>query len=278
MSEIKHCTECKTIKSAKFRQLKGNKWKEAENNNLAKVTWTEGVVLCNICYMNFVENPLKRGSRQVKTTDEEEVSEKIDFTRAIKMIAKIFYEREYNNKEGPIYEFDEMRTLLQEIEPSLRGFFDQLYLAARPFERNEQTMDRMKRLMVFICYLLASLNNTKINSFKFNLAFYLDLVGTSNEGLNTMANLGATTTSRAVDRKKKQVADEHKKYVENALTKYSKSAFMLNVDDYHSIHVQRQHDTTTTSWAAHMATIVTNPCPNMLAIPRDGALNPKIFD
>jgi hypothetical protein len=83
----------------------GNKWKEADNNNLAKVTWTEGVVLCNICYMNFVENPLKRGSRRVKTTDEEgeakeeeeeEVSEKIDFTRAIKMIAKIFYEREYN--------------------------------------------------------------------------------------------------------------------------------------------------------------------------------------
>jgi len=111
MSEIKHCTECKTIKSAKFRQLKGNKWKEAENNNLAKVMWTEGVVLCNICYMNFVENPLKRGSRRVTTTDEEgegeeeeeeeEVSEKIDFTRAIKIIAKIFYEREYN-KEGPI--------------------------------------------------------------------------------------------------------------------------------------------------------------------------------
>jgi hypothetical protein len=80
----------------------------------------------------------------------------------------------------------------------------------------------MKRLMVvFMCYLLV-LNNTKINSFKFDLAFYLDSVGTSNEGLNTMANLGAITTSRAVDCKKKQVADEHEKYVENALTKYSK--------------------------------------------------------
>src|SRR5688572_6824040 len=86
--------------------------------------------------MNFVENHIKRGSRRVKTTDEEgeaeeaeeeaeeeeeEVSEKIDFTRAIKIIAKIFYERECSNKEGPIYEFDEMRRLLQEIEPSLKG-------------------------------------------------------------------------------------------------------------------------------------------------------------
>ena len=33
--------------------------------------------------MNFVENPLKREPRRVKTTDaeEEEVNEKIDFTR-----------------------------------------------------------------------------------------------------------------------------------------------------------------------------------------------------
>ena len=69
-----------------------------------------------------------------------------------------------------------------------------------------------------MCYLV--LNNTKINSFKFELAFYLDSVDTS---------LGVTTTSRAVDRKKKQVADE--KYVENALTKYSKNTFLLNVDD-----------------------------------------------
>jgi hypothetical protein len=173
--------------------------------------------------MNFVENLLKREPRRVKTTDaeeeeeEEEVSEKIDFTRAIKMIAKIFYEREYN-KEGPIYKFDEMRRLLQEIEPSLKGFFDQFYLAARLFERK----DHMKRLMVvFMCYLLV-LNNTKINSFKFELAFYLDSVDTS---------LGVTTTSRAVDRKKKQVADEHEKYVENALTKYSKNTFLLNVDN-----------------------------------------------
>jgi len=51
-----------------------------------------------------------------------------------------------------------------------------------------------------MCYLLV-LNNTKINSFKFGLAFYLDSVDTS---------LGVTTTSRA--------ADEHEKYVENECT------------------------------------------------------------
>ena len=67
-----------------------------------------------------------------------------------------------------------------------------------------------------MCYLLV-LNNTKINSFKFELAFYLDSVDTS---------LGVTTTSRAVDRKKKQVADEH-----------SKNTFLLNVDDSQTISI-----------------------------------------
>jgi hypothetical protein len=114
-----------------------------------------------------------------------------------------------------IYDFDEIRRLLQEIEPSLKGFFDQLYLAAQLFERNGPYEE------INGGYLLV-LNNTKINSFKFELAFYLDSVDTS---------LGVTTTSRAVDCKKKQVADEHEKYVENALTKYSKNTFLLNVDD-----------------------------------------------
>src|SRR5687767_6216616 len=112
------------------------------------------------------------------------------------MMVKILYEREHIKKESPIYAFDEMRRILQEIEPNLTDFFDQLYSAARPRERNEQTMDHMKRLMVLICYLLASLNNTKINCFKVNFAYYLDLVNTSNEGLNTMANLGMSIMAK----------------------------------------------------------------------------------
>ena len=56
--------------------------------------------------------------------------------------------------EGPIYTFDEMRTLLEASEPYLKDFFTQLY-SARPFERNKQTMDRMEKIMGFIVtYLL----------------------------------------------------------------------------------------------------------------------------
>ena len=110
-----------------------------------------------------------------------------------------------------------MQELFQETDPTLEDFFKQLYSAARPLERNKQTIGRMKKLMVLICYLLASLNNTKINSFKFDLAFYLDSAGTSKKGLNTMASLGITTTSQAVGQHKRRILGAHENYTENVL-------------------------------------------------------------
>ena len=93
--------------------------------------------------MNLIENPLKRGSKKLKTmirdrdgeatnekTVEKEVDTKVELTKSIKVMAKIFYEQEYIKKEDPIYNFDEMRGLLQGVESSFKNFFDQLYLAA----------------------------------------------------------------------------------------------------------------------------------------------------
>ncbi len=110
-------------------------------------------------------------------------------------------------------------------------------MAVQPLERNEQTMDHMKRLIVFICYFLALLNNTKITVFKFDFVYYLNSIGMSNEGLNTMANFGVITIIKAVDCRKKKISNLHKKYIKNTFVKYSEKAFVLNVDNYHNIHV-----------------------------------------
>ena len=88
---------------------------------------------------------------------------------------------------------------MKEIEPTLKDFFEQLYIAVWSSECSNQMMDRMKKIMLFICYLFSSLNNTKITAFKFDLAYYLDSAETTNEGLNTMANLRVTIMSRLVD-------------------------------------------------------------------------------
>ncbi|CAG8681301.1 17123_t:CDS:2 [Gigaspora margarita] len=243
MAESNYCVECKTTKLTKFRLVAGFKWNEVEAYNLVRENWVKGIVLCSSCYMKFVENPLRRGvkrlkvtveddvevivresveaammnevetlNRSVETLNEEEVS-MIDLIEAITAMGRFFYEREYVKKEGPIYSFDEMRDAFQ-TNKVLKAFLDKLYFVAKPLERSEKTMDR-----------------------------------TSNEGLDTMANLGVTTTSRAVDKRKKSASDAHEEYVENALLKFSDNAFRAK----------------------------SNPCP-ILAIPCNGAFNPKFID
>ena len=139
MSEKQCYTECGTTETSRFRSVKGEKWREAECQGLVRATWNEDIVLCNTCYMNLIENPLRRGSKRVKVTDAKEVSTKIELTNAIEAMSRHLYERECT-----IYDFEELRNLLQTKEPSLKIFFNQLYSAARPSTRNEQTMDRMK--------------------------------------------------------------------------------------------------------------------------------------
>ncbi|CAG8736059.1 3970_t:CDS:2 [Gigaspora margarita] len=127
--------------------------------------------------------------------DMETTNEKInmiDLVRAIEAMTRIFYKREHIKKEGPIYLYDKLWEYLENL-------LDQLHLAARPLERSEKTMDHIKKLIVYIFYLLASLNNTKINSFKLDVAYYLDSVSISNEGLDMLANLSVALTSRSVD-------------------------------------------------------------------------------
>ncbi len=60
MSTRKECAECQTTKSTKFWLVNEKKWNEVKSKDLIKVTWIEGVVLCNTYYMCLVENLLKR--------------------------------------------------------------------------------------------------------------------------------------------------------------------------------------------------------------------------
>ncbi|RIB22766.1 hypothetical protein C2G38_2173079 [Gigaspora rosea] len=179
MSEIKKCEHCQATESNRFRPLKASKWDKAE--------------------------PAKKVKVSVEEVDSVGM---VDHIEAVKTLAKIFYEREYTMSKGPVYSYDKLQEVFQDNH-SLKEFLNQLYLAARPLELTEQTIGRMKKLIVHICYLLASLNNTIINAFKFDLMYYLDSV------------------------------DAHDKYVENALSKYLDKAFVLNIDDYHNIHVPR---------------------------------------
>ena len=74
--------------------------------------------------------------------------------------------------------------------------------------------------------------NTKINPFKFAVAYYLDSAGTS------IKYHGKPQCDYNGKSGKKRMSDMHGKYVDGALLRHAENALVLNVDDYHNIHVQ----------------------------------------
>ncbi len=60
-------------------------------------------------------------------------------------------------------------------------------------------MNYIKKIIVFIYYLLIFLNNIKINFFKFNLIYYLDLSKISNKNLNTIVNFKITIILKVIN-------------------------------------------------------------------------------
>ncbi len=97
-----------------------------------KVIWTEDIILYNSCYMCFVENLLRRDIKRMKVIKEEIsiFNLMLELSEAIKRMSKILYEREHVKKEKTIYTFDTMWELLEERDPALKNFLQQLYLAA----------------------------------------------------------------------------------------------------------------------------------------------------
>jgi hypothetical protein len=101
---------------------------------------------------------------------------------------------------------------------------------------------------------------------KRNLGMYLDSTGVPDATIDTLAALGLTLASRSITRQKDRVFDAHYQTVNDTLADNADMAMLLNVDDYHSIHTKRMPDTTTTSTAVHLATILLNPIKSQPAI------------
>ena len=99
--------------------------------------------------------------------------------------------------------------MLEEAEPSLKGFFDQLVAGTNPQTKRYMTNDKNKKRLVLFCYFLAGLNNKFINGVKAEIGYLLDASGTSSSVIETMAGAGLTVRRMTIARQKAQYADVH---------------------------------------------------------------------
>ena len=214
----------------------------------------------------------------VETNETENINAILSFSQAIAIITNILYKREKKEKKPPLYSFDEFRTTMEGEDARLKSFFDELYLSTNPSSKNKDSQARVKGQLLFICYFLYGICNKFVNYARRDLTVYLDSTGTSNATIDTLADLGVTTTSCTVTRHKNTISEEYTRTIDSVLARYAENAMVLNIDDYHSIHTKRIPNTTTTSTAAHLATVLMNPIATQSAIPNTNIHNPVLVD
>ena len=134
----------------------------------------------------------------VETNETENINAILSFSQAIAIITNILYKREKKEKKPPLYSFDEFRTTMEGEDVRLKSFFDELYLSTNPSSKNKDSQTQVKGQLLFICYFFCGIRNKFVNYARRDLTVYLDSTGTSNATIDTLADLGVTTTSHTV--------------------------------------------------------------------------------
>jgi len=175
----------------------------------------------------------------------------------------------------------QFRRLIEEKEPKLIGFFDEL-VDIIPKNRSQLNKESTKKVIVGYCYLLAGIRNKFVNNFKLDLGLYLEANGTNAAALDTLSNAGISACYKTIKSYKKKIAGDHQKMIEEYFLNNLQYMHCFNIDDYHSIHEQRRPDSVFLSSAAHMATCVAKKIEDVLAVPAKfnniPIINPKNID
>lgn len=147
-------------------------------------------------------------------------------SKKIKLMAGVLYMKQRVNNEKPILEPDEFNRMLEEAEPALKGFFNQLYAGTNPRDKGNMTNEKNKKRLVLFCYFLAGLNNKFINGIKAEIGYMLDSAGTSSSAIGTFASAGISVRRETVMRHKKKQENAHDDTVSSFVLKHVRILYM----------------------------------------------------
>jgi hypothetical protein len=144
----------------------------------------------------------------------------IPLNKKIKLMTGILYIRQRVNNEKPILEPEAFNRMLEEAEPELKGFFDQLYKGTNPGSKSNMTNEKNKKRLVLFCYFLAGLNNKFVSGVKAEIGYLLDGAGASTSSIKTLAGAGLSIRRETLAKNKKKDASTHSETVGIFVTEF----------------------------------------------------------
>ena len=145
------------------------------------------------------------------------------FNSQIKRLTTVIYNYQHKEKKEPINDPDLFEEMLKEKDPSLDGFFNMLFQSMDPANKNSNTKKSLRLKVMMLCYQLAGLRNKQFSLVKNKIASHMVNTGTSSSGLDTLANIGISSTYKTAVREKTKNLESH----QMRLIKYLKQMYVL---------------------------------------------------
>ncbi|KAF0559894.1 hypothetical protein F8M41_004409 [Gigaspora margarita] len=163
--------------------------------------------------------------------NENNTSNEIKFATKLQLLTLVIYNQQRKFENNPEYDPIKFKQMLEQNEPKLIGFFDELVEGLIPKTRSFYNQEEAKKSIVSFCYLFAGLRNKFANNYKLDIGLHLASAGTSYKGIDILSNTELTVSSKTID-----------------------CLYTFNLDDYHSIHEIRRPNDTFLSSTKHFAT------------------------
>src|SRR4051794_13596554 len=131
------------------------------------------------------------------------------FQNCVKKITDILYRLQHHQNGNGIYDPEDFLNTIAAQAPELRQFFDMLYQSTNPTGKCEKTNVASKGRIIVLCYQLASLRNKQMTLLKRDAGLFFQHLGLSKKGINTLSNMGISTTFKTINQTRVKIKDNH---------------------------------------------------------------------
>src|SRR5260364_188758 len=134
--------------------------------------------------------------------------QKYSFSQQMELLSTVLLKYQNDNDEY-LLDPDQFQQMIEQNEPKLKGFFDEMINALIPKRRLTKNRENATKQVVVYCYLLVGIRNKFVKNFKLDLGLYLNSSGMTQTGINTLSNAGLSVHTKSIQKYKKNIAKAH---------------------------------------------------------------------
>ncbi|CAG8789724.1 2394_t:CDS:2, partial [Racocetra persica] len=107
---------------------------------------------------------------------------------SVSILTKLLYNQEKIEQKLAIYSFKQLRREMVAKNFRLSNFFDSIYNASLPQNRNDKYLDKLDKKLMVECYILCSNQNSKLTAFKKDISLFVDLIELSTDAIDALSH------------------------------------------------------------------------------------------